>query len=45
MPTGRGDGEGEDLVHRCEEREALAYNRLMRHCSCGRLLAGRLGHR
>jgi hypothetical protein len=37
MPTGRGDLAGEDLVHRCEEREALAYDRLMRHCGrCGR---------
>jgi hypothetical protein len=37
MATGRGDLAGEDLAHRLEEREAIAYDRLMRHCDhCGR---------
>jgi hypothetical protein len=37
MPAGRGELAGEDVVHRLEEREALAYDRLMRHCQhCGR---------
>jgi hypothetical protein len=37
MATSRGDLAGQDLMRRLEEREALAYGRLMRHCDrCGR---------
>jgi hypothetical protein len=37
MAPGRVDLAGEDLVRRLEEREALAYGRLERHCDrCGR---------
>ncbi|HEY0410746.1 MAG TPA: hypothetical protein VGE42_10815 [Candidatus Dormibacteraeota bacterium] len=37
MPAGRGELAGEDLAHRLEAREAIAYDRLMRHCDhCGR---------
>jgi hypothetical protein len=32
MATGGVELTGEDLAHRLEEREALAYDRLMRHC-------------
>ena len=37
MTTGGVELTGEDLAYRLEEREALAYDRLMRHCDrCGR---------
>jgi hypothetical protein len=37
MTTGGVELTGEVLAHRLEEREALAYDRLMRHCDrCGR---------
>jgi hypothetical protein len=37
MAPSRVPGTGEDLVRRLEEREALAYDRLDRHCDrCGR---------